>query len=240
MRVAVRVKGQFAEGILRARDCPPSLVWTALPRSLERSASPAKSSAARWCLCGGSSSATAARRRPAPPRWADSRAHRCRPARSGRSRAQRSSCSIIAAAVSARAHGDHVPRLGHLVVDLAQRRGHLVAQRAGYDHHVRLARTGARREAETLEVVARHGRLHHLHRAAGEAESHPHQRAGARPGDEVVGGGDQKALVGELGGDLLEEGVVQSWNRSPRRSNASRRPAGTVTPIPALLFSTRR
>jgi len=37
-----------------------------------------------------------------------------------------------------------VARLRHLVVDLAQRRGHLVAQRAGDDHHVGLARRGAR------------------------------------------------------------------------------------------------
>ena len=29
-------------------------------------------------------------------------------------------------------------------------------------------------------------RLHHLHRAAGEPERHPHERAGARPVDEVV------------------------------------------------------
>src|SRR5262252_5806451 len=39
---------------------------------------------------------------------------------------------IITTAVGARAHGDDVARLGHLVVDLPQRGRHLVGQRAGY------------------------------------------------------------------------------------------------------------
>ncbi len=37
---------------------------------------------------------------------------------------------VIAAAVGARSHGDHVARLRHLVVDLAQRRRHLIGERA--------------------------------------------------------------------------------------------------------------
>src|SRR3546814_8540105 len=63
---------------------------------------------------------------------------------------------IIAAAIGAASHRDDVARLRHQVVDAAQRRGHLVAQRARDDHHVRLARTRARRSAETLQVIARH------------------------------------------------------------------------------------
>src|SRR5437764_1251748 len=47
---------------------------------------------------------------------------------------------VVAAPVGAGAHGDDVARLRHLVVDLAQRRRHLVGQRAGDDHHVGLAR----------------------------------------------------------------------------------------------------
>src|SRR6185312_3716520 len=41
---------------------------------------------------------------------------------------------IIAAAIGAGAHGDDVARFRHLVVDLAQRRSHFVAQGAGDDH----------------------------------------------------------------------------------------------------------
>ena len=63
--------------------------------------------------------------------------------------------------------------------------------------------------AEALHVVARHRRLHHLDRAAREAERHPHQRAGARPGDQVVGGGDEKALVGQLVREAREERIVR-------------------------------
>ena len=64
---------------------------------------------------------------------------------------------VVAAAVGAGAHRQHVARLGHLVVDLAERRRHLVAQGAGHDHHVRLARAGAEHQAEPVEVVARGG-----------------------------------------------------------------------------------
>src|SRR2546423_12768171 len=38
---------------------------------------------------------------------------------------------VVPSAVGARAHRNHPPRFGHLVIDLAQRRCHLVAQRAG-------------------------------------------------------------------------------------------------------------
>src|SRR6185369_697593 len=37
---------------------------------------------------------------------------------------------IVAAAIGAGPHRDHITRLGHLVVNLAQRRGHLVGQRS--------------------------------------------------------------------------------------------------------------
>src|SRR5215213_8724303 len=63
---------------------------------------------------------------------------------------------VIAAAVCAAAHRDHVARLGHLVINAAQGRRHLVAQRSGDDHHVGLARAGTGGDAEALEVIARH------------------------------------------------------------------------------------
>jgi hypothetical protein len=63
-------------------------------------------------------------------------------------------------------------------------------------------------KAEALDVVARHRHLHHLDRAAGETERHPHQRARARPGDQIVGGGNEEALVGKLVVDLEEERII--------------------------------
>ena len=53
------------------------------------------------------------------------------------------------------AHRDHPLRLEHLVVDLAQRRGHLVRDAAGDDQQVGLARRGAERlHPEARDVVA--------------------------------------------------------------------------------------
>ena len=56
---------------------------------------------------------------------------------------------VVAPAIGTGAHRDHPARLGHLVVHLAQGRGHLVAQRPRHDHHVGLARTwdGTRRRS---------------------------------------------------------------------------------------------
>src|SRR5262249_9885052 len=62
--------------------------------------------------------------------------------------------------------------------------------------------------AEGREVVPRHRGLHHLHGAAGKAERHPHERAGARPSNEIVSGGDKEALVGKLIGKTCIKGVV--------------------------------
>src|SRR5690606_18053678 len=81
-------------------------------------------------------------------------------------------------------------------------------QRARDDHHVRLPRRGARRDAEALRVVARYRHVHHLYRAARETEGHPHQRAGARPGDQRLGRSNEKALVGKLLVPFTEGAVV--------------------------------
>src|SRR6516225_136042 len=115
---------------------------------------------------------------------------------------------IVAAAIGAGPHGNHIAGLGHLVVNLAPRRGHFVGERARDDHHVRLTRRCARSKTETLDIVPRHRHLHHLDRATGKPELHPHQRTGARPGNKVVGGGYEEALVGEFSIDLREKRVA--------------------------------
>ncbi len=40
--------------------------------------------------------------------------------------------------------------------------------------------------------------LHHLDRTARQPERHPHEAAGARPVDQIVGRRDEEALVGKL------------------------------------------
>src|SRR3546814_9206654 len=53
----------------------------------------------------------------------------------------------------------------------------------------------------------------HLDGAAGQAEGHSHQRAGARPGDQVVDAGGDEPLVGQLLRDAVEERIVRSEQR---------------------------
>ena len=87
-----------------------------------------------------------------------------------------------AAGARAGAHRDHPLRLEHLVVDLAQRRGHLVHDAAGDDQQVGLARRRAERlHPEARDVVARRDDRHHLDRAAGEPERVGPHRLRLRP-----------------------------------------------------------
>ena len=130
---------------------------------------------------------------------------------------------VVAAAIGARAHRHNITRLGHLVVDLAQRRGHLVGQRTRNDHYVRLARRGARCQTKALDVIARHGHLDHFDGAARQTERHPHQRTGAGPVDQLVRRGDQKALVGQFVVDLGKERIIGADRLASRRIEGSNR-----------------
>ena len=99
------------------------------------------------------------------------------------------------ARIRAAAHRDHPLGLGHLVVEPAQNRSHLLGHGAGHDHQVRLPRRGAKHlGAEPRDVEARGRRRHHLDGAARQPESHRPDGRLARPvqnavdarGDEVV------------------------------------------------------
>ena len=101
-----------------------------------------------------------------------------------------------AAGRGADAHRDDPLGLHHLVVDLAEHRRHLLADPAGHDHQVGLARRVPEDlHAEAREVVVGGARRHHLDRAAGQAEGgRPHARrarahltrSSTRAGEEVV------------------------------------------------------
>ena len=85
------------------------------------------------------------------------------------------------------AHRDHPLGLEHLVVDLAERRRHLVRHAARDDQQVGLARRRAEPlHPEARDVVARRDDRHHLDRAAGEAERVGPDRVGLRPGDRLL------------------------------------------------------
>src|SRR5580658_1612298 len=68
---------------------------------------------------------------------------------------------VVAAAIGAGTHRDHPAWLGHLVVDLAQCRRHLIHQGAGHDHDVGLTWTRTEDHAKTIQVVARSAGVHH-------------------------------------------------------------------------------
>src|SRR5690606_14539531 len=93
---------------------------------------------------------------------------------------------VVAAAVCTGAHGYHPARFGHLVVNLAKRGCHLVAQRASHDHHVRLTWTGPEDDAELVHVVTCRAGLHHLNRTTGQPKRHGPKRAGFRPVQKLV------------------------------------------------------
>ena len=80
---------------------------------------------------------------------------------------------IRPAADRAGAHGDHVLRLGHQVVQPAHAAGHLVGDRAGHDHQVGLPRAGPKGPGpEPVQVEPAGPGRHHLDRTTGQAEGH--------------------------------------------------------------------
>src|SRR5579884_4019764 len=93
------------------------------------------------------------------------------------------------------AHRDDPLRLDHLVVDLTQDRGHLLAEATGDDHQVGLA--GARPEdlhPEPSGVVVRGAGRHHLDRATGETEGRGPHRAALCPLDEILDARGQEVV----------------------------------------------
>ena len=117
---------------------------------------------------------------------------------------------VVAAAVGAAAHADDPARLGHLVVDLAQGRGHLVGQGPGHDHHVGLARRRPEDDPQPVLVVPRRREVHHLHGAARQPERHRPQRRLPRPVRHLVQR-RQRVLDRPLRGLLARERYLPSW-----------------------------
>ena len=95
---------------------------------------------------------------------------------------------VRAAAVGARAHRDHVLRVGHLLVEAPDGRDDLVRDGAGDDHQVRLAGAGRERD---------HAEAHHV--VAGRGQGGAHLDGAARQAPLVGPDGVLAAQVEELG-----------------------------------------
>ena len=171
-------------------------------------------------------------------------AHRCPRGRCGRSPAPPRSCSG-----NSRRHWRRIPSRSH---NAARASGRKLYARAGAILLVKVPATiitsdwrGEARGAkpQPLQIIARHRGLHHLDRAAGETEGHPHQGSGARPIDQALGTGDQEALVGHLLLERLEARATSVTWAPPSTPARPAKPAGTgevITPIRALPSSIHR
>jgi hypothetical protein len=79
---------------------------------------------------------------------------------------------VVTSSVRAAAHGNDPSRLGHLVVDLSQRRCHFVCEGSGYNHDIGLTGRGTENDTEAILIVPWGGQVHHLDGAACETERH--------------------------------------------------------------------
>lgn len=84
---------------------------------------------------------------------------------------------VVAATVGAATHGNDPSGVGHLIVDLAERRCHLVGESSGDNHDVGLARRGTENDTHAILIVTGSGQVHHFDGAAGETEGHGPKRA---------------------------------------------------------------
>lgn len=88
-----------------------------------------------------------------------------------------------------------------MVINLAKSRGHLVGESSSDDHAIRLTRARPENDPEAIEIVAGGTGVHHFDGAAGEAEGHGPDGAGASPIHEIVDLGDDVLhRLGDAGG----------------------------------------
>ena len=79
---------------------------------------------------------------------------------------------VITTSIRTASHGNNPSWVRHLIVDLSQRRSHLVRKRAGNDHDIRLARRSTEDYTKTILIIAGSGKVHHFDGAAGKSEGH--------------------------------------------------------------------
>ena len=126
-----------------------------------------------------------------------------------------------AAARGAHAHGDDPLRVGHLVVDLAQHRRHLLADPTGHDHDVGLTGRGPEDlHAEAGQVVVRGARTHHLDGAARQPERDAPRGAGPGPLHDVLEPGGE-ALWSRPATPSSAKVAPDAWHTSCRLAHAA-------------------
>jgi hypothetical protein len=95
---------------------------------------------------------------------------------------------VITASIRTAAHRNNPSRFRHLIIDLSERRSHLVRERTGHNHNIGLAGRGTEDYTESILVVSWGGEMHHFDGAAGESEGHGPEGALTSPVGYLVEG----------------------------------------------------
>ena len=83
---------------------------------------------------------------------------------------------VVASTIGTRAHRNDPSRVGHLIVNLSQRRSHFVGQSAGNNHDIGLTRRRSENNTQSVLVISGSRNVHHLHGATGQTKSHGPER----------------------------------------------------------------
>lgn len=97
---------------------------------------------------------------------------------------------VVSSSISTTPHRDDPSRLRHLVINLAESRGHLVGESASDNHTIGLARAGPENDAEAIKIVTGGAGVHHFDSAASKTEGHRPDGTPASPVEEIVNLGD--------------------------------------------------
>lgn len=121
---------------------------------------------------------------------------------------------VVATTVGTTAHADNPPGVGHLIVNLAQSRGHLVCQCTGHNHNIGLTRRSTENDSKTILIVTGGRKVHHLDGAACKTEGHGPQRALTSPIGNLIKGGPGEYRVSGSSRRILDESYREQTNKA--------------------------
>jgi hypothetical protein len=96
---------------------------------------------------------------------------------------------VVATTIGTTTHADNPARVGHLIVNLAQGRSHLVRQCTSHNHNIRLSRRSSENDSKSILIITWGGKMHHLHGTACKTEGHGPQRALTSPVGNLIESG---------------------------------------------------
>lgn len=93
---------------------------------------------------------------------------------------------VVSTTICTASHRYYPSRFWHLVINLAQSRGHLVGESASNNHAIGLTRAGPENDPEAVKIIASGSRVHHLNGAACQPECHRPYRPTSCPVQQIV------------------------------------------------------